>query len=165
MDKNAKELIQKMAFEKLALSPQLMGRASYDRASVPVPSGQVPKETLYTPRMRAMPPDQKKQMIEGWYSRQLEQTAKQNRAAPLPSLSVKTASMKNIIDDLVKGAQQNTFGRPVTIQQGFNPSPLDLSKFAGALAALDEQGYSVKEAAEYLGLTEKQVQDIVARMR
>jgi len=77
----------------------------------------------------------------------------------------KTSSMKNIIDDLIKGAQHNTFGRPVSIQQGFDPSPIDLAKFAGQLQALGEQGYSVKQAAEYLGLTERQVQDIVATVR
>lgn len=76
----------------------------------------------------------------------------------------KKASMQTIIDDLIKGAQQNTFGRPVSIQQGFDPSPLDLAKFAGMLQALGEQGYSVKEAAEYLNLTEAQVQDIVSKV-
>jgi hypothetical protein len=73
--------------------------------------------------------------------------------------------MKNIIDDLIKGAQNNTFGRPVSIQRGFDPSPLDLAKFAGQLQALGEQGYSVKQASEYLGLTEQQIRYIVATVR
>lgn len=75
-----------------------------------------------------------------------------------------TSDMRTLIDDLIKGAQQNTFGRPVSVQQGFDPSPLDLAKFAGMLQALNEQGYSVKEAAEYLKLTEAQVQDIVSKV-
>lgn len=77
----------------------------------------------------------------------------------------KKSSMKDIINDIVKGAEQNSFGRPVNVQQGFDPSPLDLAKFAGALTALSEQGYSVKAAAEYLGLTEKQVQHIIDTVR
>ena len=80
-------------------------------------------------------------------------------------MAKKESSMKNIIDDLIKGAQHNSFGRPVSVQQGSSPTPLDLAKFAGQLQALGEQGYSVKQAAEYLGLTERQVQDIVATVR
>jgi hypothetical protein len=154
----------------------------------------------------------------------------------------KESTMKNIIDDIIKGAEQNTFGRPVRIETNLdkaaseliqkmaapsalsdqkhifvglqrmagvprkytdgklslNPTkdkdaiaakgkfnqwargaareaapekkegswtPLDIAKTAGALVALEEQGYSVKQAAEYLGLTEAQVQDIVATVR
>jgi len=75
----------------------------------------------------------------------------------------KNASMKSIIDDIIKGAQENTFKRPVTIQTSW--TPIDTAKFAGQLQALGEQGYSVKEAAEYLGLTEAQVQDILTTVR
>ena len=74
----------------------------------------------------------------------------------------KTSSMRSIIDDIIKGAEQNTFGRPVNIQADTEFSPIDMAKVAGAVVALSEKGYSVKEASEYLGLTEKQVQDIVS---
>lgn len=79
-------------------------------------------------------------------------------------VGVKTASsdMKSIIDDFIKGAKQNTFGRPVNIQADTEFTPLDMAKVAGAVVALSEKGYSVKEASEYLGLTEKQIQDIVS---
>lgn len=78
----------------------------------------------------------------------------------------KKASMRNIIDDIIKGAKDNSFGRPVHIQNDTQDwTPLDIAKTAGALQALSEQGYSVKQAAEYLGLTEKQVQVIVTTVR
>lgn len=77
----------------------------------------------------------------------------------------KESSMRGIIDDIIKGAKDNSFGRPVSIQVDSDFTPLDLAKTAGALQALSEQGYSVKQAAAYLGLTEKQVQDIVATVR
>jgi hypothetical protein len=78
----------------------------------------------------------------------------------------KKASMRNIIEDIIKGAKDNSFGRPVHIQNDTPDwTPLDIAKTAGALQALSEQGYSVKQAAEYLGLTEKQVQVIVATVR
>ena len=73
----------------------------------------------------------------------------------------KTGSMKSIINDIIKGAQDNTFGRPVTIQDDTEWTHIDTAKFAGALQLLGEQGYSVKEASEYLGLTEAQVQGIL----
>jgi hypothetical protein len=78
----------------------------------------------------------------------------------------KKASMRNIIDDIIKGAKDNSFGRPVTIQVD-SPAwtPIEIAKTAGALQALSDQGYSVKQAAEYLGLTEKQVQVIVTTVR
>jgi translation initiation factor 1 (eIF-1/SUI1) len=82
-----------------------------------------------------------------------------------PSAKTASSSMKDIVDDIIKGAEQNTFGRRVNIQQGFDPSPIDMAKFAGALTAYSELGYSVKEAAEALGLTEKQVQHIIATVR
>lgn len=78
---------------------------------------------------------------------------------------MKNSSMKGIIDDIIKGAEQNSFGRAVTIQADTEFSPLEVAKIAGALTALSEMNYSVKQAAEYLGLTEKQVQDIVATVR
>lgn len=88
----------------------------------------------------------------------------QDRMKKTSSAGVKKASsdMKSIIDDIIKGAEQNTFGRPVSIQVDSEFSPIDMAKVAGAVVALSEKGYSVKEASEYLGLTEKQVQDIVS---
>jgi len=179
-------------------------------------------------------------------------------------MAKKESSMKNIIDDIIKGAEQNTFGRPVVIQTeiskeaseliqkiaagSFGPkitnhpdyiaakarvdsakasaqekhgpgplvegpggkrdpktfphrwnagaykskehrdavrnigqvrfdimkadrnktsswTPLDTAKTAGMLMALEEQGYSVKEASEYLGLTEEQIQHILQTVR
>lgn len=78
----------------------------------------------------------------------------------------KESSMKSIIDDIIKGAKDNSFGRPVHIQNDTRDwTPLAISKTAGMLMALEQQGYSVKQAAEYLGLTERQVQDIVATVR
>jgi len=77
----------------------------------------------------------------------------------------KNSSMKSIIDDIIKGAEQNTFGRPVNIQTNTEWTHFDTAKTAGALQALGEQGYSVKQAAEYLGLTEAQIQHIVDQVR
>jgi hypothetical protein len=75
------------------------------------------------------------------------------------------SSMKNIIADIIKGAEQNTFGRPVNIQTNTEWTHFDTAKTAGALQALGERGYSVKQASEYLGLTEAQVQDILAAVK
>jgi len=76
---------------------------------------------------------------------------------------VKSSSdMRSIIDDLIKGAENNTFGRPVNIQTQTDFSPIDMAKVAGAVVALSQKGYSVKQASEYLGLTEQQIQHIVS---
>lgn len=77
----------------------------------------------------------------------------------------KTGSMKQVIDDLIKGAQHNTFGRPVSVEGQTDFGPLQIAKIAGALQALSEAEYSVKEAAEYLGLTEAQVQRVIETVR
>ena len=88
-----------------------------------------------------------------------------NKDEPMEEDEKKESSMKNIIDDLIKGAQHNTFGRPVSVQTNTSWTHLDTAKTAGMLQALSEQGYSVKEASEYLGLTEAQIQYIVGAVR
>jgi len=160
MDKSAKELIEKMAGIPKALNrmpeakvESLKGK-QYEYATDR-------RGTHLRGHLAAAEPAGSKARTD------LISTAKEIKGdhyAPLPDVK-KTSSMKNIIDDLIKGAQHNTFGRPVSIQQGSSPTPLDLAKFAGQLQALSEQGYSVKQAAEYLGLTEHQVQDIVSTVR
>ena len=78
----------------------------------------------------------------------------------------KTAAMRNIIDDIVKGAQDNTFGRPIAIQADVQDwTPLDTAKCAGMLQALAEQEYTLKEASEYLGLPEERLQQVIAAVR
>lgn len=75
------------------------------------------------------------------------------------------SDMKSIIDDIIKGAEQNSFGRSVSVEVNSEFTPLKVAEYTGRLTALSEFGYSVKQASEYLGLTEKQVQDIVASVR
>ncbi len=82
-----------------------------------------------------------------------------------PAIEPKTAGMRAIIDDIIKGAEQNTFGRPVNIQADTEWTPLDTAKTAGVLQALGELGYSVKQASAYLGLTETKIQAILAAVR
>lgn len=77
----------------------------------------------------------------------------------------KTSGMRSIIDDIIKGAEQNTFGRPVSIQADTEWTHFDTAKTAGMLHALGEEGYSVKQASEYLGLTEAQIQHILVAVR
>lgn len=75
----------------------------------------------------------------------------------------KKSSMKNLIDDIIKGAEQNSFGRPVRIQNATQDwTHLDTAKTAGALQLLAEQGYSVKEAAEFLDVSEELVRAVIA---
>jgi hypothetical protein len=78
----------------------------------------------------------------------------------------KKASMRNIIDDIIKGGEGQQL-RAAGDHSGrlSGVDALEIAKTAGALQALSDQGYSVKQAAEYLGLTEKQVQVIVTTVR
>lgn len=77
----------------------------------------------------------------------------------------KKASMNEIVASLIKGAKENTFDRPVHIQTGGDLgegwTPLDTAKCAGMLIALDEQGYTMKEASEFLGLPEEHLQAVI----
>jgi len=168
MDKNAKELIQKMAGVKTALSPETVGSALGKRIHRPNPGGPShPSGGVYDRYSDSLSPAGQSTMNRAYEAQRKAGPAAASSPTPasIPAPAWKSASMKNIIDDLIKGAQHNSFGRPVSIQQGSDPTPLDLAKFAGQLQALGEQGYSVKQAAEYLGLTERQVQDIVATVR
>lgn len=150
MNKAAKELIAKLAASKNVIA---------NLRSASKPNSENPVGALYA-KNRVKAYDAGK---SGPPTEPALNAAKLHK--DLSRFAMKTASMKNIIDDIIKGASQNTFGRTVNIQQGFDPSPLDIAKFAGALTALSEQGYSVKAAAEYLGLTETQVQHIINAVR
>ena len=156
MDKNAKELIQKLAGKNSRVQLQA---AAQSQALGP----RDPQKRWAQFRQGAR--DAGSGNIAGGKDPKFGKTLAEGAKSRLDEMGEKKSSMKNIIDDLIKGAQHNTFGRPVSIQQGSDPTPLDLAKFAGQLQALGEQGYSVKQAAEYLGLTERQVQDIVATVR
>lgn len=149
------ELIQKLAVEKRALAPETVGRALVQRMARTAPSkaqGELglsyEKEKLYQNNLNKRPAAEQDRAVDA--------------AAKTAPKMFKQSSMKNIIDDLIKGAENNTFGRPVNIQTQTDFSPIDMAKVAGAVVALSEKGYSVKQAAEYLGLTEKQVADIVS---
>lgn len=161
MHKSAKELIQKLADD--VGSPNWNQR--FDGAKGKPAKSFAEKEKLRAerdtrpPKKYVGPPGGDPRVARAEKEKSLQGTFSQ------PPAFSKKSSMKNIIDDIIKGAEQNTFGRRVNIQQGDDPSPLDLAKFAGMLQALGEQGYSVKQAAEYLGLTVGQVQDIVATVR
>jgi len=149
------ELIQ-----KIAISPEIVGRAHAIRYEQAPKKGraqmaQLPKRqaNLYDNAYRRMTSEQQNKADDSFGETQ-------------DLLHQKQSSMKNIIDDIIKGAKDNSFGRPVHIQNDTQDwTPLAISKTAGMLMALEQQGYSVKQAAEYLGLTVSQVQDIVATVR
>ena len=82
-----------------------------------------------------------------------------------PGGGSKTSSLRSYIDDIIKGAQDNTYGRPMAIQTNTEWTHFDTAKTAGVLQYLGEQGCSVKEAAEYLGGTEAFVRGILAQVR
>jgi hypothetical protein len=145
MDKTAKELIEKLA----------MGKKS------PLLAADVAK--LKTMRQNVSASAQKAKA--GYAARKAEDDAALAKMRGLVKDTEKKSSMKNIIDDIIKGAEQNTFGRPVNVQVSSEFTPLDVAKFAGALQYLAEQDYSVKQAAEYLGLTDAQVLAIVDTVR
>lgn len=87
---------------------------------------------------------------------------KQKFKAPSAGESKKEGSMRAIIDDIIKGAEQNSFGRPVNVQTNTEWTHLNTAKTAGALQLLAERGYSVKEAAEFLEVSEEVVQAVLA---
>lgn len=76
--------------------------------------------------------------------------SRQEKAENRGNAHEKKAEMREMIRDLIKGAQQNSFGRPVNVQTNTQWTHLDTAKTAGAVHALVAQGYSVKQAAEYL---------------
>lgn len=95
----------------------------------------------------------------------MRHTIQKLAGAPAPD----TGMSERIIADLVKGAQANP--RTGEIQLGAEQSeqklasvgitPLDIAHMAGTLAALDEAGFSKKEAAEYLQVSEEAIDDVL----
>lgn len=85
--------------------------------------------------------------------------------APSPD----TGLSERIIDDLVKGAQANprTGAIQFYAQQAEQKlasagiTPLDVAHMHGTLLALEEAGFSKKEAAEYLSVTEEAIDDVI----
>ena len=164
MNKAAYELIQKIAV--MANKP-----SSYMTGSEKIK--QVSKEKL-TPTAKRTPPKTPADVTypkrDGYSPRSNTSVSNFAKVETLPEktrewdyqLNKNSSDMRSIIDDIIKGAEQNTFGRPVNIQADTEFTPIDMAKVAGAVVALSEKGYSVKEASEYLGLTEKQIQDIVS---
>lgn len=163
LDKNAAELIQKLAAGETQLRQHMYHSALKDLGQ-PMRKGPARQSVLdehaKTFNVPAAPPRPERDRSLAKTKRYLGPPGTDPR-----ELRNKQSSMQTIIDDIIKGAEQNTFGRPVNIQVNSDFTPLDIAKTAGALQALSEQGYSVKQAAEYLGLTERQIQDIVALVR
>lgn len=156
MDKNAKELIQKMAGIPQGLKDL---RSGGGMAHMP-PSHQ----TYAAGRSNANLFGQRAAKTPAGPDRSADIEVGKGQKAQVKSSSdvKKTSSMKNIIADIIKGAEQNTFGRPVTIQADVTDwSPIDMAKVAGMVVALSEKGYTNKEAAEYLGMHEDQLTLII----
>ena len=170
MNKAAYELIQKLATSDTRAGWAWGARSNKTRqANIAASAGTGSKadaqaankkldetKTMHRERMEQTLPSLSKRSLS--YSKGV---VSGSRGDPKPEPE-KTSSMRSIIDDIIKGAEQNTFGRPVNIQADTEFTPIDMAKVAGAVVALSEKGYSVKEASEYLGLTEKQIQDIVS---
>lgn len=94
----------------------------------------------------------------------LRDVARADARKVAPARFDKKSEMREIIDDIIKGAKDNGFGRPVNIQTSWDApdwTPLDTAKCAGMLIALDEQGYTMKEASEFLGLPEEHLQAVI----
>lgn len=97
----------------------------------------------------------------------------QNMRYTIQKLAGAPAADTNLSDrmvaDLVKGAQANP--RLGNVQHyaeqaeqklaSAGITPLDVAHMAGTLAALDEAGFSKKEAAEYLQVTEEAINDVL----
>jgi hypothetical protein len=136
MNKSAKELIEKMASKNL--NPYMKG---HNRGLVAGAAGG---------------------LVTGGAAGYLLGSKKENKDDKKKEESEKKSSMRDFIDDFIKGATHNTFGRPVNIQTQTDFSPIDMAKVAGVVVAFSQKGYSVKEASEYLGLPVSQVESIVA---
>ena len=95
----------------------------------------------------------------------MKNTIQKLAGAPAPD----TGLSDRIIDDLVKGAQANPrtgaiqFYKEQAEQKlaSAGITPLDVAHMAGTLTALDEAGFSKKEAAEYLQVTEEAIDDVL----
>lgn len=74
-----------------------------------------------------------------------------------------------MVADLIKGAQSNwrtgeiQMDRPgaETKLASYGVTPLDLAHMVGTLQALDEAGFSKKEAAEYLRVAEADIDAVI----
>lgn len=74
-----------------------------------------------------------------------------------------------IVNDLIKGAQDNPRTGDVQIYReqaevklaSAGITAVDLAHMVGTLQALDEEGFSQKEAAEYLQVPEEVIQDVL----
>lgn len=139
MDKSAKELIAKLA-------------------------GETPPNPK--PGQRPLPQSVVRDQVDVRKSKLADIKKKVNASmASAPSYlrdRMKKSSMQDIIDDIIKGAEQNSFGRPVNVQTNTEWTHLNTAKTAGALQLLAERGYSVKEAAEFLEVSEEVVQAVLA---
>lgn len=95
----------------------------------------------------------------------MRNTIQKLAGAPAPD----TGLSDRIIDDLVKGAQANPrtgaiqFYKEQAEQKlaSVGVTPLDVAHMTGTLKALDEAGFSKKEAAEYLQVTEEAIDDVL----
>lgn len=120
-----------------------------------VPKG---REHLPAPKMESVPPKNRDYAAKNTALQQ----SKDNKKALLGS---KTSSMRQYIDDFIEGGRNNSFGRPINVETNTEWTHIDTAKTAGTLRLLSEAGYSVKQAAEYLGWTEAQVQYIISVTR
>lgn len=74
-----------------------------------------------------------------------------------------------MVDDLVKGAQSNWRTGEVQLDRhgaetklaSYGVTQLDLAHMVGTLQALDEAGFSKKEAAEYLNVGEDAIDAVI----
>lgn len=76
-------------------------------------------------------------------------------------------SMRGLMDTFIDGAVNNGYGRTVTVQEDklAAATPLDLAHMAGTLQALSEQGFSLKEASEYLQVPEATIQAVLVAVK
>lgn len=155
MDKSAKELIRQMVEEpkEAGLKNKVMGALAAGSLAAGAPGAF--KANLQQTR------DHGTTSIRAEKGSVAEKV-KQKFKAPSVGESKKEGSMRSIIDDIIKGAEQNSFGRPISVQTNTEWTHLDTAKTAGALQLLAEQSYSVKEAAEFLDVSEEVVRAVLA---
>ena len=76
---------------------------------------------------------------------------------------------ERMVQDLIKGAQDNPRTGAVQVNAveaemklaSYGVGPLDVAHMVGTLQALDEAGFSKKEAAEYLNVSEDAIDDVL----
>ena len=102
---------------------------------------------------------------EGHMNQNMFNTIQKLAGAAMPD----TGLSDRIIDDLVKGAQANPRTGQIQFYQeqaeqklaSAGVTALDVAHMVGTLRALDEAGFSKKEAAEYLGVVEEAIEDVL----